>query len=211
MSAQLTKRPYTKRQPRHVRREQILDAAASLIVAEGWGAMTMDRVAAEAGIAKSVAYAIFDSQAGLQEELMQRAQDRAFTLSAEALAATAEANDPAAAITVGLTTFVHGVAEQPDTWRLALFPSEGAPESVRAAIRGGRERWRRALEQIAAQQMHGVGLSDVDPELISHLARGNAEYLARLVLEDPDRFPAERLATFVENLATSLRNLERAA
>ena len=93
MSSQVEKRPYAKRQPRHVRREQILDAAAELIVAEGWGAMTMDRVAADAGIAKSVIYAIFESQAGLQEKLMQRAQDRAFSLSAEALSATATAGD----------------------------------------------------------------------------------------------------------------------
>ena len=121
-------------------------------MAEGWGAMTMDRVAADAGIAKSVIYAIFESQAGLQEKLMQRAQDRAFSLSAEALSATATAGDLASAITAGLTTFVRGVAEQPDTWRLALFPSEGAPESVRDAIRDGRERWRKALEQVAAEQ-----------------------------------------------------------
>ena len=211
MSSQVEKRPYAKRQPRHVRREQILDAAAELIVAEGWGAMTMDRVAADAGIAKSVIYAIFESQAGLQEKLMQRAQDRAFSLSAEALSATATAGDLASAITAGLTTFVRGVAEQPDTWRLALFPSEGAPESVRDAIRDGRERWRNALEQVAAEQMQGTGVSDVDPELVAHVARGNAEYLARLLLEDPDQFPAERLATFVENLASSLRNPEPAA
>jgi len=42
----------------------------------------MERVAAEAEIAKSVLYSLFESQAGLQVALMRREQERAFAVAA---------------------------------------------------------------------------------------------------------------------------------
>jgi AcrR family transcriptional regulator len=205
-----TTRRYAKRLPREVRREQILDATLRLIAEQGFAGMTMEAVAAEAPIAKSVVYAVFGSQEGLQHALMVREQERAFRLAEEAVAVgaasggigTADGN-PLAAIRDGLLTFLDGVARSPDTWRLVLLPVAGTPESVGAAIRDGRERWRRALEPIAEQLLGRVGLGALDHELVAHLVRGNAEYLARLMLEDPARFTKERIAAFAADVATA--------
>lgn len=205
-----TTRRYAKRLPREVRREQILDATLRLIAEHGFAGMTMEAVAAEAAIAKSVVYAVFGSQEGLQHELMVREQERAFRLAEAAVAAGAAAGgigaasaNPLAAIRDGLLTFLDGVARDPDTWRLVLLPVAGTPERVGDAIREGRERWRRALEPVAAELLGRVGRGDLDHELVAHLVRGNAEYLARLMLEDPERFGRERIATFATDVAAA--------
>jgi AcrR family transcriptional regulator len=197
-------RRYAKRLPREVRREQILDAALRLIVRDGWSGMTMNRIAAEAQIAKSVLYAVFGAQAGLQDELMRREHDRGFAVAAAAVAAARQADDPLTAALGALDAFLAGVEREPDTWRIILSPIEGAPESVRAAISDGRERWRRELEPIASALLARVGLAAVDAELVAHLARGNAEYLARLMLEDPGRFDRARFTALTSDLVTRL-------
>ncbi len=199
-----TTRRYAKRLPREVRREQILDATLRLIAEHGFAGMTMEAVAAEAEIAKSVVYAVFGSQEGLQHALMVREQERAFVHAEAAVAAGAASADPLAGIRDGVLTFLDGVAESPDTWRLVLLPVAGTPESVGDAIREGRERWRRALEPVAEQLLTRVGLGDTDHELVAHLVRGNAEYLARLMLEDPERFPRERITAFAGQVAEAL-------
>jgi AcrR family transcriptional regulator len=191
------RRRYATRQPRAVRREQILDATLRLIAREGWAAMTMERIAAEAEIAKSVIYAVFGSQADLQRAVMQREQERAFKLAAESLAAASAADELLASVTAALTTWLDGVARDPDTWRLVLMPIDGAPASVRAAIGQGRERWRRAIEPLAAAALARAGLQDADTELVAHLVRGNAEYLARLMLERPKSFTPARLTALL--------------
>ncbi|MFA4928481.1 MAG: TetR family transcriptional regulator [Patulibacter sp.] len=199
-----TTRRYAKRLPREVRREQILDATLRLIAANGFAGMTMEAVAAEAEIAKSVVYAVFGSQEGLQHALMVREQERAFVDAEAAVAAGAAASDPLVGIRDGLLVFLDGVAQSPDTWRLVLLPVAGTPESVGEAIREGRERWRRALEPVAAQLLGRVGLDDLDHELVAHVVRGNAEYLARLMLEDPERFTRERIAAFASQAAEAI-------
>lgn len=215
-----TTRRYAKRLPREVRREQILDATLRLIAEQGFAGVTMESVAAEADIAKSVVYAVFGSQEGLQHELMVREQERAFRLAETAVAAgaagggvtTAGEPNPLAGLRDGLLAFLDGVARDPDTWRLVLLPVAGTPERVGEAIREGRERWRRALEPVAAQLLGRVGLGDLDHELVAHLVRGNAEYLARLMLEDPERFTRERIAAFATDVAAAtLAVVERAA
>lgn len=199
-----TTRRYAKRLPREVRREQILDATLRLIAEQGFAGVTMEAVAAEAEIAKSVVYAVFGSQEGLQHELMVREQERAFRLAEAAVAAGAASADPLIGLRDGLLTFLDGVAGDPDTWRLVLLPVAGTPERVGDAIRDGRERWRRALEPVAEQLLGRVGLGELDHELVAHLVRGNAEYLARLMLEDPERFSSERIATFASQAAEAI-------
>lgn len=193
-------RRYAKRLPREVRREQILDAALRLIAREGWAGMTMDRIAADADIAKSVLYAVFGSQARLQDELMRREHERGFAVAAAAVTAARDATGPLSAALGALSAFLDGVEHEPDTWRVILMPIEGAPESVREAISDGRERWRRELEPIAARLLADAGRPNADAELVAHLARGNAEYLARLMLDAPDRFTRQRLLAFAIQL-----------
>jgi AcrR family transcriptional regulator len=198
------RRRYSPRLPRAERSEQILDASLRLIAHEGFTALTMDRVAAEAGIAKSVIYAIFGSQSGLQYALLKREQERANALSAEALGELTSAADPIAGCTLALMRYLDGVAAHPDTWRLVLLPVNGTPPAVRQAILDGRERWRREIEPVATRLLARAGLKGLDAELAAHLVRGNAEYLARLILEEPERYTHDRILGFAAQIAHAL-------
>ncbi|MFE0101031.1 TetR/AcrR family transcriptional regulator [Streptomyces sp. NPDC059009] len=193
------RRRYAPRRPRELRRTQILDAAARLIAEHGWRGMTMERVAAEAGVAKSVSYAIFASQAGLQRAVLLRAQEVTQDRVAKALAAGREADSVAAGLGAGLTVYLESVASEPAISKLVLLPIEGAPEAVREAIREGRERVRRQILAVVEDR-----LPHVDVELVAHLVRDNAEHLARLLIEQPETFTAERLATSVTALVRAV-------
>ena len=57
------------------RRRQILDATSRLILEEGLGALTMERLAREVGISKALVYNYYASREGLLEALLQREQD----------------------------------------------------------------------------------------------------------------------------------------
>ena len=201
------RRRYSRRLPREQRAEQILDAALRLIAREGFAALTMDRVASEADIAKSVVYAIFSSPDRLQQALIEREQDRALALATATLGELRQAEDPMTGVARALVRFVDGVAEQPDAWRVVLLPVSGMPPTVRQAIVDGRERWRREIEPIATRILERAGLKRIDPELVAHLAHGNADYLARLMLEDPERFPRDRIVRFAAEAAGGIAAL----
>ena len=70
-----------------------------------------------------------------------------------------------------------------------------------------RERWRREIEPIATRILERAGLKRIDPELVAHLAHGNADYLARLMLEDPERFPRDRIVRFAAEAAGGIAAL----
>lgn len=199
------RRRYAPRQPREVRSAQIIDAAVRLLAAHGWRGMTMERVAAEAGVAKSVSYAIFESQAGLQHAVLLRAQEVTRDRVAQALAAARDADGLAAGFSAGLLVYLERVVSEPDISRLVLLPIDGAPDSVRDAVRDGRDRVLREIQAVIEERLEGEGADGLDAELIAHLVRGNAELLARLLLEQPETFTPERLADATAAIARSLR------
>lgn len=205
------RRRYAARRPRQERREQILDATLALIAREGFEALTIDRVAGDARIAKSVVYAIFSSRDGLLDALMTREHERGFALAAAALEELSGDGDLVSGCLRALMRFLDGVAARPDTWRLVLLPVAGMPTAVRDAILDGREQWRRRIEPLAQGLLESAGLDGVDPELVAHLARGNAEYVARLMLEDPDVFTRERIERFAADISSRLPAFDSAA
>ena len=62
----------TRRQPPATRRKAILDAAASLLVANGLAGTSVDAVAQRAGIAKGTVYLYFESRSDLLAALRSR-------------------------------------------------------------------------------------------------------------------------------------------
>ena len=199
-----TRRRYAKRLPREERRELILDAALRLLAREGWPALRVDPVAAEADIAKSVVYSVFGSQQGLLEALLAREHARARATATAALAAGQTAPDLATGLRAALQTFLERVEQEPDTWRLILIHPDGTPAHVRELSRSGRDQWWHEVEPVLAGMLADTGLEGLDPALAAHIIRGNAEYLARLLLEQPARFSSERLLRFVADVTARL-------
>jgi AcrR family transcriptional regulator len=193
--------------PREERAEQLLDAALRLVAREGFAALTIDRVASEVGIAKSVPYAIFSTPDGLLDALLAREGQRAAALADDAVSELAGTDELAAGAARAITRFLEGVAQHPDTWRLVLRPPAGAPAAVQRLSLEGRERWWRRLEPLTARLLERAGLEGLDPELTAHLARGNAEYLALLMLENPEHFSRERIGQYATDLTARLAAL----
>jgi AcrR family transcriptional regulator len=76
-------RPTVKEQQQKVREDAILDATHALLARKGYDLMTVDEVAAEAGIAKASLYKHFDSKESLAAIAMIRLLDRALAFLGE--------------------------------------------------------------------------------------------------------------------------------
>jgi AcrR family transcriptional regulator len=188
------------------RRRQLLDAALRIIIRDGYGAVSIEAIAREVDVSRPVIYGAFDGLGALLGALLDRQERRALAQLAAALPAVPAGDRDADGVIVGaVRSFVEVVAGDPDTWRPILLQPEGTPAVVRERVDRDRERVRRQLEQLLAWWLGERGAGDgVDTELASHLLLAVGEYGGRLVLGEPERFSAERLAGFVEALLRGL-------
>lgn len=90
-------RPSIKDQLQRVRQDAIVAAVNRLLATKGYDAMTVDEVAAEAGLAKASLYKLFPSKEELAGAAMVGALDRALAF-VEALRSDAADDAPVAAI-----------------------------------------------------------------------------------------------------------------
>lgn len=120
-----------RRRDPDARPDQILDAAAALLVAEGPAALTMERVARDAGLAKGTSYLYFPSKTELVSALRTR-QVRRMLDHCEA--ATRDAGCAAEAVDLFLTAcFAATLADAPLLRQ--LFHAGGTPQTEVAMTR----------------------------------------------------------------------------
>lgn len=175
------------------RREQILDTTRSIVGNEGFHAVTIDGVARAAGITRPVVYGHFTDLPGLLAAVVARESERALGQLADIVPTEVEGADPADLLLGALRTFLEAVEEDPVTWRLVLMPPEGAPESLHAAIAAGRAGVGIQLAGFAAPSFAPGGGRSGDAELTATLLQAVSEEYARLLLEQPERYPLDRL------------------
>src|SRR3989440_3154228 len=132
--ARAAQRKYSPRRPREERREQLLDCALRVLDAGGFGGLTIEGVAREADLAKTVVYDTFGGREELLKALLAREQERALSALAAALPKPPLADDPQEVLTEALTVLLEGVREHPETWRLILLPPEGTPPAARKTV-----------------------------------------------------------------------------
>lgn len=87
-----------KRLPRDQRRLQLLETAAAIVRAEGTDALTLARVAEQAGVTKPIAYEHFETRAGLLVALYRHFDARQTEAARAALESRAHSLDDAVAI-----------------------------------------------------------------------------------------------------------------
>jgi AcrR family transcriptional regulator len=196
--------PRSPRLPRAERRDQLLDSALKLISEEGYGGVTMEGVAREAAIAKTVVYDAFGSKRGLLQALFEREQQRVLAALADAVPTPPLSGDPAEILAGAITTALEAVRRYPQTWRLILVPADGTPPSLRAEVNRHRERLVRQVEPMIAWGTRRLGLGHLDPELSAHALIAAAEDAARLTLTHPRRFPPERMASYAADLVAAV-------
>jgi len=183
------------------RRRQLLDAALRIIIRDGYGAVSIETIAREVDVSRPVIYGVFDGLGDLLGALLDRQERRALKQLAAALPGAPDDRDPGEFVVGVVRSMVEAVASDPDTWHPILLPPDGTPKVVRERIDRDRERVREQFEGLLAWGLaRRGGPAGVDLELASHSLLVVVEQWGRLVLRDPERFSAERLAGFVEGL-----------
>jgi AcrR family transcriptional regulator len=199
--------------PAQERRTQLLDAALRIAVDQGFAAVTMDRVARAVGVTRPVVYGLFADSGVLLAALLSRETSRARAALAQALPPVPGAGDdidPDELLVAGIRAYLSAISEAPDTWRLVLFPVEGAPPELQTAVASARAE---ALDQISQLLVWGIAArgagqsdtaDDVDVELFARMLVGLSEGAARLVLEQPGVWSVERFTRFTKQMLDAL-------
>jgi AcrR family transcriptional regulator len=181
------------------RREQILDIAHAIVDAEGFHAATPNRIAETAGVDRSLIYQKFGDLAGLFVELIDREAARAGAQFAEAISGLdAVAEDQS--LVAAFDGVLAAVDAHPATWRLFLFPPQGAPPELYARLAQSEAV---VLDFFVRELLrHNAELHE--PEYTARILHAAGRELLQMHLRDPQNASAERLRTFVRRLGSEL-------
>jgi AcrR family transcriptional regulator len=190
------------------RREQILDITQEIVGTEGFHAATPHRIAEAAGITRPVLYQQFGDLATLLVALVDRESARAAAQFAQTLiqpGAVLDADPFVAAFQVALRV----IDDHPETWRLFLFPPEGAPMELFQRLAQSRDRILGFLEHELSQAFPALQ----DPEYAARILHAAGRELLQLRLADPENATNDRLLSLVRGLRTGalFRGAESAA
>lgn len=186
----------TKRMTAEERREQLLDVLTDLVLNEGYGSASIDRIAREAGIARTVVYAHFGNLEGMQHALIERTEQRALQGIRRIVPDMPVDDDPDVVLVEALHGFLQGVLDDPSTWRLALLPIDGAPAELRGVIGRAKQAVAGLLEPVIAWGVvQRGGPQGIDPEILTRLLVTIIEDTARMVLSEPERYDPDRIVT----------------
>jgi AcrR family transcriptional regulator len=192
--------PTRRRMTAGDRHEQILDITHAIVDAEGFHAATLNRIASEAGVTRTVVYQQFGDLAGLFIALVDREAARAGAQFAEAIAAAQQPSEEDGAFGHAFAGVLRAADAHPATWRLFLFPPQGAPPELH-------ERLAQA-QVIVRRYFIGVLLSInpeiPDPEYTARILNAAGDELLRMRLSDPDAATHERLLAQVRRLTPGL-------
>ena len=199
------RRPYAARVPLAERREQLMDAALVIINRDGYAALSIAGVAAEAGVTRPVVYGAFADLDALSTALLDRTQRRAVDQVMGVLQPLLDGStDIEGWAATHLRELIGIVRADRDTWRPILVHLPGTPAEVTERIGVTRDAIRSVLAGIIAE----VGRSSIDPVVGSHLLLGAVEELGRQLLVEP---PALDVDTTVESVGVVLAALVETA
>jgi AcrR family transcriptional regulator len=181
------------------RREQILDVAHAIVDAEGFHAATPNRIAEAAGVDRSLIYQKFGDLAGLFVELIDREAARAGAQFADAISGLDTAAEDQTLV-LAFDGVLAAVDAHPATWRLFLFPPQGAPPELYARLAQSQAV---VLEFFVKELLrHKPTLHE--PEYTARILHAAGRELLQLHLSDPQTASQERLRTFVRRLGSEL-------
>jgi AcrR family transcriptional regulator len=191
-----------RRLPIELRRTQVLDAALVLIRDHGYASLSVEAIARQARVSKTVVYNAYGGLDLLLRALLDREETAALASLAHASPVSSTVADPASALAEWLRTLFGAVSENPVTWRLMLLPADGTPPAVRDRVERGREIALAQARHLTAALLAGDPDADLDLTARAILAIG--EECARLLLNDPGGYSPERLVEFAARLAANL-------
>ena len=166
------RRRYAPRMPPAQRREQLIDAALSVILEQGYGGVSIEAVARTAGVTRPVVYDHFPNLGRLLHALVEREERYALEQLQQVVPDDPGDLEPAELLVGGVRRFLEAVASRPATWRIILLPLEGTPAIVRDHVEKNRARTQERIERLVRWAVGGPELpEDLDVELTARAIR----------------------------------------
>jgi AcrR family transcriptional regulator len=181
------------------RREQILDVTHAIVDAEGFHAATPNRIAEEADINRSLIYQKFGDLPGLFVELIDREAARAGEQFAAAIAGLDTAAEEQTLV-LAFDGVLAAVDAHPATWRLFLFPPQGAPPQLYARLAQSQA----VVNEFFVNELLRRNPALHEPQYTARILHAAGRELLQLHLSDPQSASGERLRTFVRRLGSEL-------
>ncbi|RRO20778.1 TetR/AcrR family transcriptional regulator [Saccharopolyspora rhizosphaerae] len=179
------------------RREQILDVTHRIVDEEGFHAATPNRVAEAAGVTRPVLYQLFGDLAGVLVALVDRESERAGIQFAKATSQLTEAPEDDRLIST-FCGVLNAVDEHPSTWRLFLFPPQGAPPRLHQRLAESEE----LVVQFLQRELERTVPDLPDPEYTARMVHAAGRELLQRRLADPTHATTERLIALVRHVRT---------
>jgi AcrR family transcriptional regulator len=199
------RRKYAPRLPRGQRREQLLDAAMTVLADCGLHELSMEAVADAAGVGKPVLYTAFKTRGELVDALLHREHQRGLEQVRATMPDDLTVFCPTNAYATTVKAFLAAALDNPVRWRLILTVPDSAPREYRNALRQARSSIVLHAEYLAKA---GIALEPrlegLDPALLGHTMLSFAEMLGRLAVSDPDGYPRERLDSYADAVMHAL-------
>ncbi len=183
------------------RRPLILDAALEVYVERGYRGTSMQAVADAAGVTKPVVYECYPNKDELLLALLDREERRLLDAISQALPSNLVSDNVEAVLAAGLTAFLAGVGQAPNSWRV-VFDAGWGSGSVAARVRRGRDMLVGQLRELVRQYMVVAGADDIDRKapVVAELIATTAESCARMLVLEHYPWTAAELATYVARL-----------
>jgi AcrR family transcriptional regulator len=195
------RRPYARRLPPGQRREQLIDAALSVIVQQGYSGVSIEAVARAAGVTRPVIYDHFPNLGRLLHALIEREERFALDQLDRVVPEDPGEREPFDGVAGGVRRFLDAVSSRPATWRIILLPLEGTPKIVREHVEKNRALILERIERLIRRAVDRGGLPpDLDVELTARAIHDLGEQAGRMVLTDPERYSPARYEGFARRL-----------
>lgn len=179
------------------RREQILDVTHEIVDVAGFHAATPNRIAEAAGVTRPMLYQLFGDVAGLFVALVDRESERAGIQFARATSQIAETPEEDRLVST-FCGVLKAIDEQPATWRLFLFPPQGAPPQLHQRLAESEE----LVLQFLQQELERTFPRLPDPEYTARMVHASGRELLQRRLVDPTNATTERLVALVRHVRT---------
>jgi len=188
-------KPRGGRLPRRQRREQLLESALDVFVAQGYHAAAMDDIAERAGVSKPVLYQHFPGKLELYLALLDQSCDQIITGAARALEST---EDNKQRVTATMHAFYDYVADDEGAFRL-VFESDLTNEpAVRARVDRVTSECAKLIAHVISDD---TGLPEEQSQLLAVSLVGMGQVSARFWLAEGGSIDQAAAASLVAGLA----------
>jgi TetR/AcrR family transcriptional regulator len=195
----MTPAPTRRQRERQRHRAEILAAARDLFAQQGFANTSMAQIAARAEFAVGTLYRLFAGKQALYDALIREAADEFSRALAAALTGPGDEADRLARY---IDTLAELFVRHIPMTRLYFAQSAGAARAPMAGLdatsRNRFESLRGALEDLFRRGMRKRIFRKSDPALLCVGFEGLCNGFLHAVIEDPDAFPAERIAAGIK-------------